>query len=275
MALSATWEGIHPTALIGSDVHLAPDVQIGPFAIIEGAVEIGPGCVIEAHACLRGPMTLGAGNYIGHGAILGTMPQSRTYRGEETSLRIGNNNVLREYVTVHRGTVEGGGETVIGDRNYLMNNCHIGHDSRVGNGCTLVNGSLVAGHVELHDGCILSGHAVVQQRCRIGRLALLGGLGATSKDIPPFVLQEGFNCVSGLNLVGLRRAGIARENIDALKQSYRVLYKEGRTLPDALGRIEADWGSIPEVRELLEFIRGSRVGVNPARDLPRKDRISS
>jgi UDP-N-acetylglucosamine acyltransferase len=273
MALSLASEMIHSTAIIGPDVELGPEVRVGPFVVIEGAVRIGARCVIEAHSCLRGPLDLGADNHVGHGAILGTMPQSRAFRGEETQLRIGSGNTIREYVTIHRGTLDGGGETVIGDRNYLMNGCHVGHDCHIGNGCTMVNGSLLAGHVILSDGCILSGHAVVQQRCRVGRLAFLGGLGATSKDIPPFILQEGFNCVSGLNLVGLRRAGISRESIDAIRQTYRILYKEGRTLPDALERIEADWGTVAEVAEMLAFIRDSKIGINPARDLPRKTRI--
>lgn len=262
-------DGIHPTAVIDPDAEIADDVRVGPFAVIEGPVTVGPGCVIEGHACLNGPLTMGRDNVVGHGAVLGKSPQSRAYRGEATTLRIGDGNTFREYVTVHRGTVDGGGETVIGDGNLLMIGSHLGHDVRMGDGCTLVNNALVAGHVELADGCILSGHTAVQQKVRIGRLAMLGGLGSTSKDVPPFILQQGYNCVSGLNLVGLRRAGVSGESIAALRETYRILYKEGRTQGAALERIEADLGHVAEVAEFLAFVRQTRLGINPARDSTR------
>lgn len=263
-------ELIHPTAVIGQDVELESDVQIGPYAILEGPIRVGAGTVIEGHACLSGPLVLGRENTIGHGAVLGKAPQSRTYRGEETSLRIGDRNVFREYCTVHRGTVDGGGATIIGDGNMLMIASHVGHDAQVGNGCTLVNNALVAGHATLGDGCILSGHTAVQQRVRIGRLAMLGGMAASSKDVPPFILQQGYNCVTGLNVIGLRRAGISHRTIDALRHSYRILYKEGRTRQAAIERIEEDHGTIPEVAEFLQFIRESTLGINPARDSDRQ-----
>jgi UDP-N-acetylglucosamine acyltransferase len=263
---------IHPTAVIAPESEIAPDVQVGPYAIIEGAVRIGPGCLIESHACLSGPLTMGRDNVVGHGAVLGKSPQHKGYRGEPTSLRIGDGNVFREHVTVHRGTAQGNGETWIGDRNLFMIGSHIGHDARVGHGCTLVNGALVAGHVTLQDGCVLSGHAAVQQRVRIGRLAMLGGLGSTSKDIPPFVLQQGYNCVSGLNTIGLRRAGFSSEAIAALREAYRILYKEGRAQTSALDRIEADLGSIAEVAEFVTFIRETTLGINPARSGDRQRR---
>jgi UDP-N-acetylglucosamine acyltransferase len=268
----ATAELIHPTAVISQDARLADDVQVGPYAIIEGPVDVGPGCVIEGHACLTGPLKMGKDNYIGQGAVLGKNPQSRAYRGEETFLRIGNGNSFREHVTVHRGTVDGGGETTIGDGNLMMIGSHLGHDACMGDRCTLVNGTLIAGHVLLENDCLLSGHAAVQQRARIGRLAMLGGLGSTTKDIPPFVLQQGHNCVSGLNLVGMRRAGIAAESINALREAFRVLYKEGRTLRSALDRIESDLGHISEVREFVSFIQGSKLGINPARESARQRR---
>ena len=139
---------IHPTAVIDPEAALAPDVQVGPYAIIEGAVEVGPECVIEGHACLTGPLTMGAENFVGHGAVLGKSPQHRAYRGEATSLRIGDRNVFREYVTIHRGTADGRGVTCIGDRNMFMIGSHLGHDVRVGNDCTLVNNAQLGGHVD-------------------------------------------------------------------------------------------------------------------------------
>ena len=267
-------ELIHPTAVISPDADLALDVQVGPYAIIEGSVRVGPGSIIEGHACLSGPMTMGRENFVGHGSVLGKGPQHKGHRGEPTSLRIGDGNVFREHVTVHRGTVAGGGQTWIGDRNLFMIGSHVGHDGRVGNDCTLVNGALVGGHVELNDGCILSGHCAIQQRVRVGRLAMLGGLGSTSKDIPPFVLQQGYNCVSGLNLVGIRRAGINAESIAALRVAFRVLYKEGRSQTGALDLLSDDLGHIPEVSEFVEFIKSSKLGVSPARD-PGRNRRSS
>ena len=223
----ATSELIHPTAVIDPDATLAPDVQVGPYAIIDGAVEIGPECVIEAHACLCGPLTLGAENFVGHGAILGKSPQHRAYRGEHTSVRIGDRNVFREYVTVHRGTVEGRGVTSIGDRNMFMVGSHLGHDVQVGNDCTVVNNAQLGGHVVLYDGCLISSQTGIQQRVRIGRLAMLGGMGSTTKDIPPFILQQGQNCVTGLNLIGMRRAGLSASSIDAMRRAFRLLYREG------------------------------------------------
>jgi len=261
-----TSELIHPTAVISAEAELAEDVQVGPYAIIEGPVRVGPGTIIEGHACLSGPLSMGPDNFVGHGAILGKGPQHKGYRGEPTSLRIGQGNVFREQVTVHRGTVEGGGQTWIGDRNMFMIGSHVGHDGRVGNDCTLVNGALAAGHVELHDGCIPSGHSAIQQRVRVGRLAMLGGLGSVTKDIPPFVLQQGYNCVSGLNLIGLRRAGLGSEAIAAIRVAFRILYKEGRSQVLALEQIAAELGRIPEVVEFVAFIRASKLGISPARD---------
>lgn len=264
-------ELIHPTAVISIEAELASDVQVGPFAIVEGPVRVGPGCVIEGHACLTGPMELGRDNFIGHGAVLGKAPQHRRDAGADTQLVIGDGNVIREYVTIHRGTAERG-ETRIGHHNYLMIGSHVGHDALIGDACTIVNGALIGGHAELQDGCILSAHAAVQQRVRIGRLAMIGGLGSTTKDIPPFVLLQGYNAVSGLNLVGLRRAGFSVEAINALREAYRILYKEGRTRTTALERIEADLSHVPEVAEFTSFIRASVLGINPARDADRVHR---
>jgi UDP-N-acetylglucosamine acyltransferase len=266
-------EWIHPTAVIDPEAVLAEDVRVGPYAVIEGPVEIGPGSVVEAHASLSGPLTMGRDNVVGHGAVLGKSPQHRGYKGEPTAVRIGDGNVFREFVTVHRGTIQGNGTTWIGDQNMFMIGSHIGHDARIGHGCTVVNYALVAGHVTLHDGCILSGFTAVQQRVRIGRLAMLGGMAGTSKDIPPFVLQQGYNCVTGLNVVGLRRAGCSAETIDALRQAFRMVYREGLTLGGALDRIESELASVAEVAEFVDFIRQSKIGINPARGAKRAQKI--
>jgi UDP-N-acetylglucosamine acyltransferase len=263
-------ELIHPTAIVDPEAVIAPDVQVGPYAIVEGAVEIGPGSVIEGHASLSGPLTMGRDNFVGHAAVLGKSPQHRDYRGEPTGIQIGDGNVFREFVTVHRGTVQGRGVTTVGNRNMFMCGSHLGHDACVGSGCTIVNNALVGGHVILEDDCILAGGTAVQQRCRIGRLAMLGGTGGTTKDVPPFILQQGYNCVTGLNIVGIRRAGFPHASINALRQAFRILYREGRTLPAALDRIEGDFGEVPEVAEFCRFIRQSRLGINPARSHERE-----
>jgi UDP-N-acetylglucosamine acyltransferase len=272
MMTLALSDAIHATAIIDPDALLASDIQVGPYAIIEGPVEIGPECVIEAHSCLCGPLVMGPRNFVGQGAVLGKSPQHRGYCGESTSVRIGADNVFREFVTVHRGTVQGNGVTWIGDRNMFMIGSHLGHDVRVGDDCTVVNNALVAGHAMLGDGCILSGHTAIQQRVRVGRLAMLGGMGSTSKDIPPFVLQQGQNCVTGLNVVGLRRAGLCSATIDALRQAFRIFFREGRSQSAALERIEAELGSIAEVVEFTTFIRESKTGINPARSTDRAHR---
>jgi UDP-N-acetylglucosamine acyltransferase len=263
-------ELIHSTAMIDPEAVIAADVQIGPYAIIEGQVQIGPGCVIEAHASLSGPLTMGRGNFVGHGAVLGKNPQHRGYRGEPTGLQIGNDNVIREMVTFHRGTVQGNGITTIGNRNIFMVGSHVGHDACIGNGCTVVNNALIGGHVILDDECILAGGTAVQQRVRIGRLAMLGGTGGTTKDVPPFILQQGYNCVTGLNVIGMRRAGFSAQSIDGLRQVFRILYREGRPISAALDLIEADFGHISEVVEFTSFIRRSKLGINPARSPKRE-----
>lgn len=262
-------ELIHATAVIDPEAILAPDVQIGAYAIIEGPVQVGSGCVVEAHACLCGPLRMGRDNFVGHGAVLGKSPQHRGYRDEPTGVEIGDGNVFREFVTVHRGTMQGNGVTVIGDRNLFMCGSHLGHDVRVGDGCTVVNNALVAGHASLDNDCILSGNTAVQQRVRVGRLAMLGGMSSSTKDIPPFVLQQGYNCVTGLNLVGLRRSGASTASINALRQAFRILYREGRPISAALERIEQDFGGIAEVGEFLDFIRQSKLGINPSRSAER------
>ena len=271
MALTLS-ESIHPTAVVDSEAMLADDVRVGPYAIIEGPVEIGPECVIEAHACLSGPLSMGANNFVGYGAVLGKSPQHRGYQGEPTSVRIGDGNVFREFVTVHRGTTQGSGVTSIGDCNMFMIGSHLGHDVCVGDHCTIVNNALVAGHVRLGNGCVLAGHTAVQQRVQIGRLAMLGGMGSTSKDIPPFILQQGQNCVTALNIIGMRRAGFASATIDALRQAFRIFFREGRSQSAALDRIQADLGSIAEVAEFVTFIRESKTGINPARSADRANR---
>jgi UDP-N-acetylglucosamine acyltransferase len=251
---------IHPTAIIPPEAEIADDVEIGPYVVLEGRVKIGPGCVIRAGAHLIGDLTLGRNNQVFSHAVLGERPQHLKYNNEPTALEIGNDNIFREHVTVHRGTTHSWA-TRLGNNNFLMANAHIAHDCQVGNNCILANGALVGGHCVVADNVYLSGNSAVHQFVRIGRLALLSGVSGTSKDIPPFIIQQGINNVSGVNVIGMRRAGIPHASIDAVRRAFQILYRDGLTIPLALARIESDLGAVPEVAELVAFIRGSSRGI--------------
>lgn len=252
---------IHPTALISPEAELADDVQVGPHAIIEGRVKIGPGCVIKAHAYLIGPLTMGQGNTVFSSAVLGERPQHSHYQDEPTGVEIGDDNIFREHVTVHRGTTHSW-TTKIGSHNFFMVNAHVAHDCVVGNRCIFANGALLGGHCQVGDGAFLSGNSAVHQFVRIGRLALLSGCSATTKDMPPYAIQQGINIIQGINVVGMRRAGMNTEQIQNVKRAYRVIFREGQTLPSALAQVEKELGTAPEVAELITFIRGSARGIN-------------
>lgn len=255
---------IHPTAVIAPEAELAPDVQVGPYVVIEGRARVGPGCVLRPFVQLVGPMTLGRDNVVFSGAVLGERPQHFKYNDEPTTLEVGDGNVFREHVTVHRGTAHAGA-TRIGSHNYFMAGSHVAHDCQIGNRCILTNCALLAGHCVLEDGVYLSGNTSVHQFVRIGRLALLSGNSATSKDIPPFIIQQGFDSVAGVNVVGMRRAGLGSEQIEAVRRAFQLLYREGLILSRALERVEQELGDRDVVRELVTFIRQSRRGINAMR----------
>ena len=256
---------VHPTALVAPEVELGQGVSVGPFAVIEGRVQVGDHCVIKAHAQLVGPLKLGRRNQVFQGAILGESPQHLKYNGEPTSVEIGDDNVFREHVTVHRGFGEAG-KTIIGCRNYLMVNSHVGHDSRVGNQCILANGALIAGHCVLEDCVFLSGNCALHQHVRVGRLALLSGISGTTKDIPPFVLQQGIDTVVGINVIGMRRAGMSNEQIQAVRQAFKILFREGLPVPAAIERLDEELGEVDAVQELITFLHGSKRGISPMRE---------
>jgi UDP-N-acetylglucosamine acyltransferase len=256
---------IHTTAIIAAEAELAGDVEIGAHAIIEGKVTIGPNCVIRPGAFLYGPLHMGHGNTVYSGAVLGEKPQHVKYQGEPTSLEIGDGNVFREFVTIHRGTTHRM-KTVIGNHNYFMVNSHVGHDSIVGNRNILANGALVAGHCVLEDNVFLSGNSAIHQFVRVGRLALLSGCAITTKDIPPFVMQQGVDNVVGMNLVGMRRAGMKPAEIHGVHQAFRILFREGNPLGVAMARMEHELGDVEAVGELLTFLRRPGRGINAMRD---------
>jgi UDP-N-acetylglucosamine acyltransferase len=256
---------LHPSAVISPEAKLAANVQIGPFAVIEGPVVIGAGTVIRPHAHLIGPLIIGVNNDIGSGAVLGGAPQHLGYKGDQTAIEIGDGNIIREHVTVHRampiGTGPGTGITRVGNRNLFMVGSHVAHDCRVGNECIFANSAVIGGHVEVGDRALISGNSAVHQFCRVGRLSLLSGASATSKDIPPFWIMQEINSVCGVNTVGMRRAGIPSVEIQAVRRAFAIMYKERHTITAALLRIEAELGQFPTIRELIEFIRSSKRGI--------------
>jgi UDP-N-acetylglucosamine acyltransferase len=257
----------HPTALISDDARLPDDVQIGPYAVIEGAVTVGGGCVIGPHAHLIGPLTLGANNRVGTGTVLGGPPQHLGYRGESTAVEIGDGNVFAEHVTVNRampvGAGPGTGVTRVGHRGFFMAGSHVAHDCAVGDDVIFANAALIGGHVTVGDRAFLSGNTAVHQFCRVGRLAFLSGTSATTKDIPPFFVMQDVNHVRGLNLVGMKRAGIPPAERVAIRKAFRTMYLTRPALPltAALALIEAELGDVPAVRELIDFIRTSKRGI--------------
>jgi UDP-N-acetylglucosamine acyltransferase len=251
---------IHPTAVLAPEADIGEDVQIGPHVVIEGEVRIGPGCVLRPGVHLVGPLIMGCHNTVFSGAVLGERPQHMRYADEPTRLVIGDHNVIREHVTIHRGTAHSG-ETRVGSHNFLMAHCHIGHDCVVGNHCILANSALVAGHCLLEDHAYLSGNCAIHQFCRVGRLALLGGVSAATKDIPPFIVQQRINCVVGVNVIGMRRAGIPHASIDAVRRAFHLLYRSHMVIPAALGHMEREMGHVPEIGEMITFIRASTRGI--------------
>lgn len=254
---------IHPTAVVAAEADLADGVEIGPFAVLEGEVRLGPGCVLKPYTHLIGPLTMGAGNTVFSGAVLGEQPQHLRYANEPTGVEIGDHNIFREHVTVHRGTTHSW-TTRIGSHNYFMAHSHVAHDCVVGDHCLFANSAVLGGHCVLENNVYLSGHSAVHQFVRLGRLSLLSGVSATTKDIPPFVVQQNINCVVGVNVVGMRRAGLATAQIDAVRKAFHILYRQGLTLPNALARTEAELGTVDVVAEMLSFIRRSTRGINLA-----------
>jgi len=253
-AVIASGARVHPDAVIG------PRTRIGEFCIVEQDVEIGADCLLEPYVFVKRWTTMGDRNEISAGTVLGTDPLDKNFKGDRSYLRIGSDNRIREHYTVSRGT-QPESVTSIGDGNYVMTSGHIAHNCAIGNNTVIASCALVAGHVMVEDQAFLSGGVVVHQYSRIGRLAMVGGNTRVNSDLPPFFLYTGFDVVAkGLNLVGLRRAGFTVAQVSALKKAYRLLYREGLKLEEALSRIETE---VPgeEARHLVGFIRGSKRGI--------------
>jgi UDP-N-acetylglucosamine acyltransferase len=249
---------IHPTAIVADGAKLADDVEVGPFSIISAEAEIGAGCVLGAHVILEHRVVLGDGTKVGHGTILGGNPQALGFdqARRDSGVRIGRNNAIREYVTINRAMQENA-DTLVGDGNFLMTGCHVGHDCRVSNRVIIANNVLLAGHVSVDDGAFLGGGSVFHQFVTVGSLAMVQGDSGFSKNIPPYVVGSRLNQVVGLNSIGLRRAGLSAEARLQLKRAFRLLYLSNLNVSQALEAASAEsWG--PEATLFFEFVRGAK-----------------
>lgn len=252
---------IHPTAIIDKEAEIAEDVEIGPYSIIERGASIGAGCKIASHVVIQGNVTIGTNCTISPFASIGGPPQDIGYKQEPTRVVIGNNNTLREYVTVNRGTGKGGGTTRIGENNFIMAYAHIAHDCKVGNNIIMANGATLAGHVEVSDFVIFSGLCAVHQFCKVGKYAFISGLTGIPKDVPPFVIAAGDRAkLYGLNVVGLERHDFSKEEITKLKKAYRILFRSALPLKTSLKIIREDLDG-DNIGYLIEFIESSQRGI--------------
>jgi len=249
----------HPTAIIDPKAEIDEDVSIGAFSIIEGVVRIASGTQILSHVYICGHTEIGRHNIIHIGAIIGHEPQHLGYKPCVSHTRIGDKNIIREYVTIHRSWEEGRA-TEIGNNNFLMALSHVAHDCRIGNNVVMANGALLGGHVEVEDGAFLSGNTLFHQFVRVGRLAIVSGGSGTGKDVPPYCIAVGRSQVSGINVVGLRRAGISQETRSEIKEAFKILYRSGLNTKNALHKIES-MKPCEEVLYFVEFIRKSRRGI--------------
>jgi UDP-N-acetylglucosamine acyltransferase len=252
---------IHPQAIVDPAAKIGSHVDIGAFSIIGPEVEIGEATWIGPHVVIHGPTRIGTNNKIYQFCSLGEAPQHQGYKGEPTRLEIGDRNIIREYCTFNRGTA-GGGITRLGDDNFIMAYCHVAHDCHVGNRTIFANGTSLAGHVTVEDQVIFGGFSMIHQFCRVGAHVMTGISTVTFKDIPPYLLVAGNTAVPhGLNLRGLKRRNFSAESIDSLRQAYKLLYKSGLRLNDAIEQIAPIAKANAEVGHFLDFIKKSERGI--------------
>jgi UDP-N-acetylglucosamine acyltransferase len=252
---------IHPTAVVHPGAQIGADCEIGPFCVLGENVILGDDCHLHSHVVIDGHTRLGRGNSVFPFAAIGLKTQDLKYRGGTTHTQIGDGNVFREGVTIHSGTKDGE-STVIGNNNLLLIHAHVAHDCRLGNNIIMSGYAGLAGHVVVDDNAILSGYAAVHQFCRIGRFSIVGGAAKVTQDAPPFMLLDGNPAeTKTINKVGLERNGFSEEAISALRQAYKIIFREGLTMTNALTRVEADLPPLPEIQHLVQFIRASERGV--------------
>jgi UDP-N-acetylglucosamine acyltransferase len=248
-------QAIHPTAVIAPDARLAPDVQVGAYTVIGAGVEIGAGTRIGPHVVIHGPARIGADNRIFQFASVGDAPQDKKYRDEPTRLEIGDRNVIRECVTMNRGTTKDAGVTRIGDDNLFMAYAHVAHDCVVGNNCVFANNATLGGHVHVGDWVIMGGLSAIHQFCKVGAHAFIANNAAVTRDVPPYVMAVGQPAAAhSINAEGLKRRGFTAQQIRNLRNAFRILYRSGLKLADAERELKALAQDQPEVAALVEFL---------------------
>lgn len=253
---------IHPTAVIDPKADIDSNVEIGPHSIIEADVHIGSGTIIGPHVVIQPYVTIGSDCHIFQYASIGAVPQAIKFQGEKTFLKIGRGTVVREFVTINRGTGFGGGITEIGEENFLMAYAHIAHDCKTGRRVLLANNATLAGHISIGDFVTIGGLVAIHQFVRVGNYAYIGGKSAVVKDIPPYVIAAGDRAkLYGLNSVGLKRQGFSQDTLSLLKKTYRILFRIGLTLNEAIERVKAEVDQVPEVVNLIKFIKSSQRGI--------------
>ena len=265
---------IHPTAVIDPSAELAADVVVGPWCVIGPSVSIGAGTILRSHVVVESHTRLGRDNVVHSFAALGGIPQDRKYRGEETWLEVGERNHIREHVTIHRGTATGGGMTRIGNGNLVMASVHVAHDCILGNDITIANAALLAGHVHIDDGATIGGGAAFHHFVSVGTCALVGGHARVSRDVPPFIIIEGFPArIRGHNHIQMTRRGVSPAAIDAVRTAYRRLFIEaGAAMASRIDDLLAEFPEVPEVRLLCDALVASASGIHGrARERNRPD----
>lgn len=253
---------IHPTVIIDSSAWIDNDVSIGPYSIINGDVRIGAGTSIGPHTIIDQYVTIEPECRIFQYASIGAAPQDLKFQGEKTYLNIGRGSIIREFVTINRGTESGGGQTVIGEENYLMAYTHIAHDCKTGRKVIMANNSTLAGHVELGNHVTVGGLVAIHQFVKIGDLSYIGGKSAVVKDIPPYVIASGDRAsLHGLNSVGMKRQDFSKSVLNELKKAYRIVFRLGLTVQQAVEKVEAEVEPLPEVLHFMNFVQKSSRGV--------------
>lgn len=253
---------IHPTAVIHPAAQIGDDCEIGPFCVIGEHVVLGPRCRLHSHVVIDGHTTLGAENVIYPFASIGLKTQDLKWKGGVTRTEIGDRNTFRENVTIHSAT-SNGGVTRIGSDNHILAYCHIAHDCVVGNHVIMSNVGTLAGHVTVEDYAVVGGLAAVHQFCRIGKMSIIGGCSKVVQDVPPFMLADGNPATTRtINKVGMERNGVCDEAQSAMRQAYKILFREGLTISNALAKIEAELPHLPEIIHLVQFVRGSERGIS-------------
>lgn len=253
---------IHPTAIISPKAEIEEDTFVGPFCIIQDGVHIKRGSKLISNVIIEGNTEIGENCTIYPFTSIGLPPQDLKYRGETTGVKIGNNNTIREYITLHRASVGGDGQTTLGDNNFLMAYVHIAHDCKIGNSVIMANVATLAGHVVVEDHAYIGGLSAVHQFARIGSYVMVGGFSGVAQDIPPYMIASGPRAkLFGLNTIGLKRHSFSDSTINDLKKAYKILFREKRTLKDAIKKIQENLPYTDEIKHLIEFIQKNKRGI--------------